>query len=1264
VGKTSSSYWNTGKGRSRDYYYLEKSRAKANTDATDWDTDGDGLPDGWIDGWGYNTTLKRWERSKIKNGLKDRGVLVNDFLLAEYEDKSLNGKLDANETDPLKPDTDGGGAWDGDEIISEPPRDPLNPLDDWDIADFDRDGLTDEFENNSLTGDPKNQTIWNNPDTDDDNLWDGFNIDIDYDGKIDHLGEKVGHNKYDPTYPNSSDSDNDGLNDGQEVNGDKGYLTDPNSNDTDGDGLTDGFDLLNSLGELSMHHPDQTDSTDPLKPDSDGDGLSDGYNKTIQEKFYLGELEYGTNPKDRDTDNDYLSDYEEITIWKTNPLVMDTDGGSVDDGTEVIFKGTDPNDPFDDIDIDTDLDLIYNHIENKTKYSYSTVDWDGIPGFDYYTNWKDNDTDNDGLIDGYEVLIKTNPLHNDTDNDTITDYDELNGIMGYVTNPLNPDTDGDGLTDILEITTYYTDPTLNDTDGGGIDDYTEIDRGSNPLDPDDDEKPPLPVFETQILLHTLPTNVTKGKVFSVKGNITTVTGEIIWPAIVTVKIYLSSNLTSAPLSLAGSGMVKEPDGEFRIDCIVPGTVSFGPNFIVGYATPTLTATKMFNESWSNNNPEQENSTVYVFSDTILRFINPTLKINKGARLEGSGNLTDRSSIPIAGVNVTILFDGSEVVTKLTDQNGIVLYQFQLNEDVKIGPHDIELYFEGNQYLTESSANYTITVRSDNTDINITLDKTRVVVNDFIWLNGTITGIDNESISSKMSVIFFYRTDDTKIEKFFRAYNGTFQVQIYLPAKEFGAGFYDVYVEFPGSDIYSEDTSQTEDILVIGLTSFLYPQLTVYRGMKVIYLPCQLIDNLGRGVGGRLVKINIKLDDEIGFEEITSPNGSFFIKFNITEKDPLGAIEIIFNYTAKEYDILESNISVANIFIKSPTKILIDEYPLSMVRTEGYWIKGRVLDDRDKNVSFEPVLISLGADESIKSHFSAITDKNGIFEVSVLVPLSFPLGVNPIEVTLGLSDKYETTQAINYTIVFSNPVININTNSTIKKGENYLLTIVMTEDNRKIPITLSIISLEIDGVHKAHLTTDNFGYAYYEAIFPTDRDQIIVTAKYNGSEIEYYRSTKNEILLKQESTEKEESNYFSAMNQFWILLIGCIVIIIIAFFWLRWRRQHIIEVSEVLTDFMKKLETSDKTRRIIYETYLKLLEILNKYGFIRKESETAREFEHAISEALPHVKRKNLDNLTSLFEEARYSDHKLHKSARVKAVKNLKIIRKSLVVQPA
>ncbi len=105
-----------------------------------------------------------------------------------------------------------------------------------------------------------------------------------------------------------------------------------------------------------------------------------------------------------DFDNDYLSNWAEITVYSTDPLNSDTDGDGLGDGYEIQYYRTNPN----------------------------IVDSDG-----------------DGLGDGDEVLIyHTSPTSIDTDGDGIPDNIELNQTN---TSPTSPDSDGDGVSDGDEL---------------------------------------------------------------------------------------------------------------------------------------------------------------------------------------------------------------------------------------------------------------------------------------------------------------------------------------------------------------------------------------------------------------------------------------------------------------------------------------------------------------------------------------------------------------------------------------------------------------------------------------------------------------------------------------------------------------------------------------------------------------------------------------------------------------------------------------------
>ncbi len=96
-----------------------------------------------------------------------------------------------------------------------------------------------------------------------------------------------------------------------------------------------------------------------------------------------------------------------------------------------------------------------------------------------------NDTDNDGMPDGWEYANHLDPS-DPTDSIEDTDGDGLDNIAEYKFrgDPLDSDTDDDGLSDYDEAQ-IGTDLRLNDTDGDGYSDGYEVSHGTDPLDPDD-----------------------------------------------------------------------------------------------------------------------------------------------------------------------------------------------------------------------------------------------------------------------------------------------------------------------------------------------------------------------------------------------------------------------------------------------------------------------------------------------------------------------------------------------------------------------------------------------------------------------------------------------------------------------------------------------------------------------------------------------------------------------------------------------------------
>ena len=89
------------------------------------------------------------------------------------------------------------------------------------------------------------------------------------------------------------------------------------------------------------------------------------------------------------------------------------------------------------------------------------------------------------------------------------------------------------------------------------------------------------------------------------------------------------------------------------------------------------------------------------------------------------------------------------------------------------------------------------------------------------------------------------------------------------------------------------------------------------------------------------------------------------------------------------------------------------------------------------------------------------------------------------------------------------------------------------------------------------------------------------------------------------------------------------------YYLYWTQKHKYEVRNLIKQMQKELNKDEDYRQIIIKSYHQLLNILDRYGFIKTKTQTVREFTDVMRTALP-LPTQSVKLLTSLFEIARYS----------------------------
>ena len=413
------------------------------------DTDTDNLTDAYEVNVTLTNSLEA-DSNSSKTGVNEADNGVVDGA-EDFDDDALQTAIEAIVgTDPFDGDTDTDRLLDGFEHSYETIR-PLS-------ADSDRDGVRDDRE------DPDNETFWNileqrygthplAPDTDTDNLTDAYEVNTTETNPLvpdSDSNRTVPSEAANDIFDGREDFDTDELRSSLEYTA----KTNPFDPDTDDDTLRDGFEY--EYRRLT-----------PLDNDSDANGVSDA-REDFDEDGLTNRLEqrHGTHPLDEDTDDDGLIDSFEVNATQTNPTLLDSNSTA----TNATEAGNDVSDAKEDLDRDE-----LTNLREQTLGTHPV----------------NNDTDSDGLLDGYEMEVAemdpldpdsdssrtdTNEADNDQpdggedfDNDTLrTAFEQHSGI-----NAFSQDTDADGLKDAFEIAFSNLDPKVADADGNGTADAAE-----------------------------------------------------------------------------------------------------------------------------------------------------------------------------------------------------------------------------------------------------------------------------------------------------------------------------------------------------------------------------------------------------------------------------------------------------------------------------------------------------------------------------------------------------------------------------------------------------------------------------------------------------------------------------------------------------------------------------------------------------------------------------------------------------------------------
>lgn len=415
-------------------------------DGADLDADGDGIPDrveGQVDSDG-NGLPDNLDPDSDNDGVPDgieAGVSGKDADgdgIDDSFDVDQTGGSDANgdgiDDTVFGSDTDGDGIPDS--IDKDTDGDGIPDIVEG-LGDLDGDGIPDNLDTDSDNDGISDgvEAGVSGIDTDGDDIDDAF--DVDQTGGSDANGDGI-----DDSF-SGSDTDGDGTPDSTDLDADGDSIPDTieGNGDTDADGIPDYLDSdadgdgISDFQESTLNgvvpaDKDQDGIFDYLDLDSDNDGISD-------EIEGGGDLDGDgvANYRDLDVDSDGISDLVEMRLTLAEVVAIDKNlDGVIDLNFEVGNNGM--------------ADVVETEAESGIE-NYVIIDHDNDSVFDY----RDHDSDNDGILDTIESNSLDENLDGKIDVQLQSDAPLNGDSVLYadpVAGESPPDTDGDSLADFRD----------------------------------------------------------------------------------------------------------------------------------------------------------------------------------------------------------------------------------------------------------------------------------------------------------------------------------------------------------------------------------------------------------------------------------------------------------------------------------------------------------------------------------------------------------------------------------------------------------------------------------------------------------------------------------------------------------------------------------------------------------------------------------------------------------------------------------------------
>jgi hypothetical protein len=468
--------------------------------------------------------------------------------------------------------------------------------------------------------------------------------------------------------------------------------------------------------------------------------------------------------------------------------------------------------------------------------------------------------------------------------------------------------------------------------------------------------------------------------------------------------------------------------------------------------------------------------------------------------------------------------------------------------------------------------------------------------------------------------------------------------------------------------------------------------TYIDGVKRLGIAGTLRDDKGDAIAG--VAVTLKRQ-RLGTEEtlksnlLTGSDGVFVFPYTVRFEDRVGNLTLIASYAGDDRYTPSSNTTSYTVRVGTT----IERIDLQTEVTRGGALDVQALLYEDWNgapgyeIKFELMTIYLD-DQPITNN---LTDNGGQVSFHSIISARTQVGLRTITLFYNGSGSYLPTSNASAIFVMGRTIIgfeDVYPNETLKQNkrlsgrvrllddafiplQNQTVTIFYTLDRSSIDIENPDIEKDKKDKQVAIANTDLQGYMSFNVTFTfgenKDTEQkwkVHLWAMYKGS---YELMPDGELKMKYLNSTGEKAVSYQippklvVPNYLWLFALVIVAVISVITGYALYeinKRRALKGMQTIIRRAADQLVAGNEYAAVIFKAYRRLAANMKRYGYMRRDSETFREFEKAIRIALP-IDQKAMSDFLTVLEEARYSQHEMGEADRGRAINALRAVQYSL-----